>query len=162
MYKGNADTMVDNKEVSVQLGKNADLKKYMKKAMPFVQFTKEKVKSSGLSALDTSLPWDEMKVLEDNMTYLVSTLGLEGVDLALASDLGDKGEECKPGGPMVTFRAAPSVTVEATNNQPHTGLFSVACPILEADTADSITRRLCRLERNLKGNAKGSKTSTSV
>ena len=161
MYKEDANTVVDNKEVSVQLGKNADLKKYMKKAMPFVQFTKEKVKSSGLSALDTSLPWDEMKVLEDNMTYLVSTLGLEGVDLALASDLGDKGEECKPGAPMVTFRAAPSVTVEVTNNQPHTGLFSVACPILEADTADSITRRLCRLERNLKGNSIGNLSYSS-
>jgi len=154
MYKGDADTVVDNKEVSVQLGKNADLKKYMKKAMPFVQFTKEKVKSSGLSALDTCLPWDEMKVLEDNMTYLVSTLGLEGVDLALASDLGDKGEECKPGAPMVTFRSAPSVSVEVTNNQPHTGLFSVSCPILEADTADTIARRLCRLERNLKEGTK--------
>ena len=151
MYKGDSKTVVDNKEVSVQLGKVPELKKYMKKVMPFVAFTKEKVASSGLSVLDTSLPWDEMKVLEDNMTYLVSTLGLEGVDLALASELGDKGEECRPGAPMVTFRAAPSVAVEVTNNQPHTGLFTLTCPVLAGDTVTTIARRICRMDRNLKG-----------
>merc|ERR1712114_93825 len=57
MYNGDPKTIVDNKEVSVQLGKVPDLKKYMKKVMPFVAFTKEKVVSNGLSALDTSLPW---------------------------------------------------------------------------------------------------------
>ena len=73
------------------------------------------------------------------------------LESGLASELGDKGEECKPGAPMVTFHSAPSVLVEAINNQPHTGLFSLACPILEGDTANTITRRICRLERNLKG-----------
>ena len=77
MYNGDPKTVVDNKEVSVQLGKVPDLKKYMKKVMPFVAFTKEKVVSNGLSALDTSLPWNEMKVLEDNKSYLVSTLALD-------------------------------------------------------------------------------------
>ena len=151
MYSGDPATPVDNKTVSVQLGKNADLKKYMKKVMPFVAYMKEKVASSGLSVLDTSLSWDEMKVLQDNMSYIVSTLGLEGVDLASASDLGDKGEECRPGAPMISFRAEPSVEVSLTNNEPHSGLFRVSCPVLQGDTVDSITRRLKRLERNLKG-----------
>ena len=151
-YKGDPKTVVDNKEISVQLGKNPDLKKYMKKLMPFVAFTKEKVSTNGLSVLDTSLPWDEMKVLSDNISYLVSTLGLEGLDLALATDLGDKGEECRPGAPMVLFRSDPSVDVVMTNNQPHTGLFSVTCPVLQGDTVTNISRRIRRLERNLKGN----------
>ena len=94
MYKGDPKTPVENKEVSVKLGKNPDLKKYMKKVMPFVAFTKEKVTNNGLSALDTSLPWDEAKVLSDNICYLVNTLALEGIEIAQASELGDKGEEC--------------------------------------------------------------------
>ena len=152
MYGGDPATVVDNKAVSVQLGKNADLKKYMKKLMPFVAFMKEKVSSSGsLSVLDTSLPWDEMKVLRENLTYLVSTLGLEGLDLASATELGDRGEECRPGAPMVSFRTEPSVGLDLVNNQPHSGLFSVRTPILEADDINTVARRLRRIERNLKG-----------
>merc|ERR1719445_1562916 len=80
MYGGDVATPVDNKTVSVQLGKNPDLKKYMKKLMPFVAFMKEKVSSSGsLNVLDTSLPWDEVKVLRENLSYLVTTLGLENL-----------------------------------------------------------------------------------
>merc|ERR1712106_808677 len=63
MYKGDKDTLVDNKAISVEMGKKPEVKKFMKKVMPFVAFTKEKVGTSGLSALDTSLPWDEMKVI---------------------------------------------------------------------------------------------------
>jgi len=150
MFKGNKDTLVDNKAVSVEMAKKPEVKKFMKKVMPFVAFTKEKVLTSGLSALDTSLPWDEMKVLSDNLTYIVTTLGLEGVDLALSSDLGEKGEDCRPGAPIIAFRTEPSVTLQLTNNQPFTGLFNTACPILQGDTVRNITRRLARMERNIK------------
>jgi len=150
MYKGDKDTVVDNKAVSVEMAKKPEVKKFMKKVMPFVAFTKEKVAASGLSALDTSLPWDEMKVLSENMSYIVTSLGLEGVDLALSSDLGEKGEDCRPGAPIIQFRTEPSVTLNLTNNQPHTGLFTTACPILQGDTVKNITRRLGRMERNIK------------
>eukprot|EP00092_Neocalanus_flemingeri_P105682 GFUD01135485.1.p1 GENE.GFUD01135485.1~~GFUD01135485.1.p1 ORF type:complete len:1177 (+),score=443.87 GFUD01135485.1:130-3660(+) len=150
MYKGDKDVVVDNKAVSLELGKKTELKKFMKKVMPFVAFMKEKVAVSGLSSLDTSLPWDEMKVLSSNISYIVTSLGLEGVDLALSSELGEKGEECRPGAPIVSFRTEPSVTLQLTNNQPHTGLFSVACPILQGDTVRNITKRLVRMERNVK------------
>jgi len=150
MFNGNKDNVVDNKTVSVELGKKPEVKKFMKKVMPFVAFTKEKVVTSGLSALDTSLPWDEMKVLSENLTYIVTTLGLEGVDLALSSDLGEKGEDCRPGAPIIAFRTEPSVTLQLTNNQPFTGLFNTACPILQGDTVRNITRRLARMEKNIK------------
>eukprot|EP00092_Neocalanus_flemingeri_P034373 GFUD01037380.1.p1 GENE.GFUD01037380.1~~GFUD01037380.1.p1 ORF type:complete len:1177 (+),score=448.54 GFUD01037380.1:84-3614(+) len=150
MYKGDKDVVVDNKAVSLEMGKKTELKKFMKKVMPFVAFMKEKVAVSGLSSLDTSLPWDEMKVLSSNISYIVTSLGLEGVDLALSSELGEKGEECRPGAPIVSFRTEPSVTLQLTNNQPHTGLFSVACPILQGDTVRNITKRLVRMERNVK------------
>jgi hypothetical protein len=67
MYK---EGVPDNKAVSVELGKKAELKKVMKRVMPFVAFVKEKVAASGLSALDTSLPWDERTVLESNKDYI--------------------------------------------------------------------------------------------
>ena len=69
MFKGNKDTLVDNKAVSVEMAKKPEVKKFMKKVMPFVAFTKEKVLTSGLSALDTSLPWDEMKVMLSIMNF---------------------------------------------------------------------------------------------
>ena len=66
----------DNKAVSVALGQKAELKKVMKRVMPFVAFVKEKVAGpAGLSALDTSLPWDERAVLEDNQDYIGGTFG---------------------------------------------------------------------------------------
>jgi len=150
MYKGDKNTVVDNKAVSVEMGKKPEVKKFMKKVMPFVAFTKEKVATSGLSVLETSLPWDEMKVLSENLSYIQSTLGLEGVDLGLSSDLGEKGEDCRPGEPIIVFRTEPSVPLKLVNTQPHSGLFTTLCPILQGDTVKSITKRLTRLERNIK------------
>ena len=54
------------------LGKKAELKKYMKKVMPFVAFMQERVDTVGVSALDTSLPWDEMDVLVKNKVNIKS------------------------------------------------------------------------------------------
>merc|ERR1719397_2285369 len=88
MFAGNAETVVDNKAVSVRLGKLPELKKYMKKVMPFVAYTKDQVAIRGLEALDTQLPWDEVQVLTDNLSYLLATLDLEGVDVALSTELG--------------------------------------------------------------------------
>jgi hypothetical protein len=67
MYK---EGVPDNKVVSVELAKRAELKKVMKRVMPFVAFVKEKVAEAGMAALDTSLPWDERTVLESNKDYI--------------------------------------------------------------------------------------------
>ena len=90
-------------------------------------------------------------MLSSNISYILTSLGLEGVDLALSSELGEKGDECRPGAPIITFRTEPSVILQLTNNQPHTGLFTTACPVLQGDTVKNITRRMARMERNLKG-----------
>ena len=52
----------------------------------------------GLSALDLSLEFDEKKVLEDNLNYLVNTLEMEGVDVKFSSEASEKiQEDCRPG-----------------------------------------------------------------
>jgi len=147
MYKAGTP---DNKVISQEMGKKPELKKVMKKVMPFVAFMKERVGLVGVSALDTSLPWDEMAVLKSNTDYLVQSLDLEGVDLAWAADLGEKGEEIRPGTPFIQFRSEPSVNIELVNNQPFTGLFTTVVGVLQGDTVSRIARRLRRKERGLK------------
>ena len=44
----------DNKLISQEMGKIPDIKKWMKKVMPFVAFTKERIKQVGMSALGKS------------------------------------------------------------------------------------------------------------
>jgi len=150
MYGGDAASPPDNKLVSQELAKKPELKKFMKKTMPFVAFMKDKVVTKGLSALDTSLPWDETTVLRDNLAYITASLDLEGVDIAPASDLGEKGEDCRPGAPFITFKSEPSVALNMVNNQAFSGLFETKLPVLEGDTAVSIAKRLARVERGVK------------
>ena len=68
-----------------------------------------------------------VQVLSENISYIVTTLGLEGVDLALPL-LGEKGENCRPGAPIIAFRTEPSVTLKLTNNQLFTGFLTLLAP----------------------------------
>ena len=125
----------------------------MKKVMPFVQFTKERISASGsLGVLELTLDYDEKSVLTDNMEYLLNNLQLEGMDLKFSeeADTEKTQEECRPGVPYVTFRRDPSVQMTLTNNQPHSGLFGISFPILQGDTVDKIAKRLARTEKNVK------------
>merc|ERR1719391_956034 len=140
----------DNKAISVAMGKKPELKKFMKRVMPFVAFMKDKVAASGLSVLDTSLPWDEMEVLTSNREYIVNTLQLEGLNLAWSTELGEKGEDCRPGQPLIAFSCAESVKMKLTNNQPFTGLFEVCLPILEGDSLSKLLHRMARMEKLIK------------
>lgn len=56
------------------LSAKPELKKYMKRVMPFVQAVRDKVSSSGLSALNLTLDFDEMQILNSNKAYLENTL----------------------------------------------------------------------------------------
>ena len=52
MYESSGpDQEPDNKAISQELDKNADLKQWKKKVMPFVAFTKERIAQIGMSAL---------------------------------------------------------------------------------------------------------------
>lgn len=56
------------------MGKYQELKKYMKRLMPFVQVIREKIQLVGLNAFNLTLDFDEFKVLQDNKKYLENTL----------------------------------------------------------------------------------------
>lgn len=61
----------------------------------------------GLNALNLTMDYDEMHVLSENLTYLTSTLDLEGLTLKLSSDpsADDKiQEQCCPGKPFIQYR----------------------------------------------------------
>lgn len=51
-----------------------ELKKFMKRVMPFVQATREKVDQLGVKALALTLEFDEAEVLRNNSPYLANTL----------------------------------------------------------------------------------------
>lgn len=46
----------------------------MKRVMPFVQLVKEKMGTVGVSALNLTLDFNELEVLETNKEYLMNTL----------------------------------------------------------------------------------------
>lgn len=60
-----------------------ELKKYMKRVMPFVQATREKVDQFGVKALALTLEFDEAEVLRNNSTYLANTLDVSCVDVLI-------------------------------------------------------------------------------
>nr|CAD7605044.1 unnamed protein product [Timema genevievae] len=67
-------TLSDNKVISSELAGKPELKKYMKRVMPFVQATREKVEQVGLEALNLTLDFDEYNVVAENLVYLENTL----------------------------------------------------------------------------------------
>ncbi len=149
MYDGGGTP--ENKAVSQELAKRPELKKFMKKVMPFVQFTKERVEKVGEQALDLTLDFDERSVLEDNAGYVAGSLGLEGFEVRFSESGGDKmQEECRPGAPYVQFRREPSVPLTMVNDQPHSGLFSTEVPILHGDDGDKVARRIARTTKGVR------------
>lgn len=72
--------MPDNKTISAALNPKAELKRHMKKVMPFVQAVKQKTEQMGISALQQNLSFDEYEVLNINLNYLKNTLEVRFAD----------------------------------------------------------------------------------
>ncbi|XP_034540125.1 leucine--tRNA ligase, cytoplasmic [Notolabrus celidotus] len=150
-YKSNNGVLPDNKVIASELGALPELKKYMKRVMPFVAMIKENLEKNGPRVLELELEFDERAVLMENLVYLTNSLELEQIDVLFASEADDKvKEDCCPGKPFSVFRTEPGVCVSLVNPQPSNGLFSTKVDIRQGDSRDSIVRRLAKVNRLIK------------
>lgn len=150
-YKANQGVLPDNKVIAGELGALPELKKHMKRAMPFVAMIKENLEKNGPKVLDLELEFDERAVLLENIVYLTNSLELDQIDVLFASDADDKvKEDCCPGKPFSVFRSEPGVSVSLVNPQPCNGLFSTQIDIRQGDSGDSVIRRLAKVNRAIK------------
>ncbi|XP_032431921.1 leucine--tRNA ligase, cytoplasmic [Xiphophorus hellerii] len=150
-YKSNNGILPDNKVIANELGALPELKKYMKRVMPFVAMIKENLEKNGPRVLDLELEFDERAVLMENLVYLTNSLELEQIDVLFASEADDKvKEDCCPGKPFSVFRSEPGVAVSLVNPQPFNGLFSTKLDIRQGDSKDAIVRRLAKVNRLIK------------
>ncbi|KAG2456152.1 SYLC protein, partial [Polypterus senegalus] len=149
--KDNSGQLPDNKVIATELGAMPELKKYMKKVMPFVAMIKENLEKKGERILNLQLEFDERAVMLENIIYLTNSLELEKIDVIFASEADDKiKEECCPGKPFCVFKSEPSIPVCLVNPQPANGHFSTVIDIREGDSRDSILRRLMKVDRAIK------------
>uniref|UniRef100_A0A2K5PS35 Leucine--tRNA ligase, cytoplasmic n=1 Tax=Cebus imitator TaxID=2715852 RepID=A0A2K5PS35_CEBIM len=150
-FEANNGKLPDNKVIASELGSMPELKKYMKKVMPFVAMIKENLEKVGPRVLDLQLEFDEKAVLMENIVYLTNSLELEHIEVKFASEAEDKvREDCCPGKPLNVFRIEPGVSVCLVNPQPSNGHFSTKIEIRQGDNCDSIIRRLMKMNRGIK------------
>uniref|UniRef100_A0A8C5V970 Leucine--tRNA ligase, cytoplasmic n=1 Tax=Microcebus murinus TaxID=30608 RepID=A0A8C5V970_MICMU len=150
-FEANSGKLPDNKVIASELGSLPELKKYMKKVMPFVAMIKENLEKMGPRVLDLQLEFDEQAVLMENIVYLTNSLELEHIEVKFASEAEDKvREDCCPGKPLNVFRTEPGVSVSLVNPQPSNGHFSTKIEIRQGDNCDSIIRRLMKMDRGIK------------
>ncbi|XP_075712647.1 leucine--tRNA ligase, cytoplasmic [Rhinoderma darwinii] len=150
-YEANSGHLPDNKIIATELNSLAELKKYMKRVMPFVAMIKENLEKKGARVLDLELEFDERAVLLENLVYLTNSLDLDQIDVKFASDADDKiKEDCCPGKPFSVFRTEPGVPVFMVNPQPSNGHFSTKIEIRQGDSRDSVIRRLMKTDRGIK------------
>ncbi|XP_007947303.1 leucine--tRNA ligase, cytoplasmic [Orycteropus afer afer] len=150
-FEASSGKLPDNKVIASELGNLPELKKYMKKVMPFVAMIKENLEKMGPRSLDLQLEFDEQSVLMENIVYLTNSLELEHIEVKFASEAEDKvREECYPGKPLNVFRTEPGVLVSLLNPQPSNGHFSTKIEIRQGDNCNSIIRRLMKIDRGIK------------
>ncbi|XP_003224146.1 leucine--tRNA ligase, cytoplasmic isoform X1 [Anolis carolinensis] len=150
-YQTSGGHLPDNKIISSELNSLPELKKYMKRVMPFVAMIKENLEKKGPRVLDLELEFDERAVLRENIVYLTNSLELEHIELKFASEGDEKiKEDCCPGKPFCTFRVEPGVSVFLVNPQPANGHFSTKIEVRQGDGRDAIIRRLMKMDRGIK------------
>ncbi|XP_043525859.1 leucine--tRNA ligase, cytoplasmic [Frieseomelitta varia] len=154
LYLKNDNKLPENKIIASELGKLQELKKHMKRVMPFVQVMKEKMQFLGLSALNLTLDFDEFKVLQDNKKYLENTLDLENIVIKYTDEAPEKTkEECCPGAPYMNFSTKQGLSVCVINPQKYSGLFRINIKITDADTVEDIISRILKENKVIKNSS---------
>lgn len=154
LFNKNGGKLPDNKVIATELGSRVELKKYMKKVMPFVQATREKMELIGISAFQLTLNFNEFEVLEKNKNYISNTLDLEYVTIKYTDEAPEKTkEECCPGAPYINFFVLPGVLVNISNPDPCNGLFRTSIKIQEGDRVSNVVSRIARGNKRIKDSA---------
>ncbi|XP_031557263.1 leucine--tRNA ligase, cytoplasmic-like [Actinia tenebrosa] len=131
LYNANNGSFPDNREIMTALKDKPEVKKYMKKLMSFVQFVRGSVEKDGLSAMDTTLPFDEKQVLLDNQQYLEKSLGLSRVEIKSSSEADAKiQEDSAPGKPITVFTTQEGLTNGIANDVDKTPLAADTTPLV--------------------------------
>ncbi|XP_078481637.1 leucine--tRNA ligase, cytoplasmic [Ciona intestinalis] len=151
-YDANGESFPENKIIIQELKKHQELKKYMKKLMPFVASVKELVNRNGVEqALALTSAFDELKVLSDNIVYLADTLELDGVEVKFSNEGNTKvQEDCCPGHPLCEFITLASLDLSVLNPQPCSGFFSVHVPVRNNDSVANVVSRIRKFNRHIK------------
>lgn len=149
LHLENGLTLPENSVIAQKLGKLGELKKYMKKAMPFAETRRKMLLTQGDQVFNQTAPFDELSVLNENINYLQSTLDLEDLQVKYADTAESKiQEECCPLEPYIVFRNDPFVLMNIVNNQPYKPFFSMKIPVYDNDSIDRICTRIvaeCKL-----------------
>lgn len=154
LYLKNDNNLPENKIIALELGKHQELKKYMKRLMPFVQVIREKIQLVGLNAFNLTLDFDEFKVLQDNKKYLENTLDLENIVIKYTNEAPEKTrEECCPGAPYMNFFVKLGIPVFIINPQKYNGLFRMTIKIANADTVENIISRISKDSKLIKNSS---------
>ncbi|XP_036222723.2 leucine--tRNA ligase, cytoplasmic [Bactrocera oleae] len=139
----------ENKVIASTLQQKEQLKKFMKRVMPFAQMIREKVEGGkGVEALAINLEFDERQVLLNNLDYLSNTLDVVDIEVKYTDDpeAPEKTrEEVRPGSPFIAFIIAPNVAVELVNPIERSGLFQVNTVICEGETVQQLTEKLAKM-----------------
>ncbi|XP_023719328.1 leucine--tRNA ligase, cytoplasmic isoform X2 [Cryptotermes secundus] len=146
----------DNKVIASELSKKPELKKYMKRVMPFAQATREKIDTVGVQALNLTLEFDELEVLSRSIVYLKSTLDVESIELKY-SDSAEATErireDCCPGIPYIAFTVCPSMSMTLINPQPQSGHFTHVVSVRDGDNVAKLTAQLTRADQLIDPNS---------
>lgn len=151
MYLKNGNKLPDNKVLVTELGNREELKKYMKKVMPFAQFIKEKMEAIGISALDLTLEFNEFEILEKNKKYLKKTLELEHIAIKYTDKAPEKTKEgCSPGFPYMNFSTKPALLMHMSNPQIYSGLFELPVKVsLAMNTVEDIVSYIVKKHKHI-------------
>ena len=91
-------------------------KKIIKAAMQFVGFMANEYTKKGIGALDLTLPFDEQKLLTDNLDYVKKVVELE--DLVLVDAATPEAAEANLSNPAEPGKPAPFFFIKATEEAP--------------------------------------------